>query len=109
MRSSGGGWIATYREAVIVVLAQRQVADTDVDAREICLPVPSCIIRDSTRTYHAVMVCRDIVSYGRATCYDQRGDCYLGLATFGIGTSCCATCVVSGSCGSRWCVSLSIF
>jgi hypothetical protein len=29
-------------------------------------------------------VYRDTVSYGRVTCYDQRGDCYLDLATLGI-------------------------
>ena len=62
------------------VLAQRQVAYTGVEVREICLPDPSCFIHDSTRTYHAVMVYRDTVSYGRVTCYDQRGDCYLDLA-----------------------------
>jgi hypothetical protein len=75
---------ATYREAVIEVLAQRKIAYIDLDIREICVPDPTCIIRDSTRTYHAVMVYRDTVSYGRVTCYDQRGDCYLDLASLGI-------------------------
>jgi hypothetical protein len=75
---------ATYREAVREVLAQRQIAYTDLDVREICVPDPTCIFRDSTRTYYAVMVHRDTVSYGRVTCYDQRGDCYLDLASFGI-------------------------
>ena len=75
---------ATYREAVTEVLTQRQIAYTDLDIREICLPDPTCIIRDSTRTYHAVMVHHDSVSYGRVTCYDQGGDCYLDLASLGI-------------------------
>ena len=55
------------------MLAQRQVAYTDLDVHEICLPDPSCVVRDSTQTYHAVMVYCDIVSYGQVTCYDQRG------------------------------------
>ena len=75
---------ATYGEAVTEVLAERQIAYTDLDVREICLPDPSCIIRDGTRTYHAVMVYHDTVSYGRVTCYDQRGDCYLDLVALGI-------------------------
>jgi hypothetical protein len=85
--AGGYQWAAsptTYREAAQEVLAQRQIAYIDLDVREICVPDPSCIIRDSTRTYHAVMVYRDTVSYGRVTCYDQGGDCYLDLATFGI-------------------------
>jgi hypothetical protein len=75
---------ATYRQAVIEVLAQRQIAYIDLDVREICIPDPSCIIRDSTRTYHAVKVYSDTVCSGRVTCYDQRGDCYLDLASLGI-------------------------
>jgi hypothetical protein len=75
---------ATYRQAVTEALAQRQVAYIDLDVRERCLPDPSCIVRDSTRTYQAVMLYRDTVSYGRVICYDQRGDCYLDLATLGI-------------------------
>jgi hypothetical protein len=74
---------ATYREAVIEVLAQREITYTDLDIREHCLSHPhylsSCI-----RTYHAVIVYRDTLSSGRATCYDQHGDCYLDLATLGI-------------------------
>lgn len=31
-----------------------------------------------------MIVYRDTVGYGRVTCYDQRGDCYLNLATLGI-------------------------
>jgi hypothetical protein len=75
---------ATYREAVTEVLAQRQVAYSRLEVREICLPDPNCIIRDSTRTHQAVTVYRDTISYGRVTCYDQRGDCYLDLASLGI-------------------------
>ena len=75
---------ATYRAAVSEVLAQRQVSYTDLDIHEICLPDPSCIVRDSTRTYQAVTVYRDTVSYGQITCYDQGSDCYLDLATLGI-------------------------
>jgi hypothetical protein len=60
----------TYREAVSEVLIQRQVAYTNLDVHEICLPDPNWIIRDSTRTYHAVMVDHNIASYGRVTCYD---------------------------------------
>jgi hypothetical protein len=75
---------ATYREAVIEVLAQREVAYIDLEVRENCLPDPSCIIRDSTRTYDAVMVYRDTINYGQVACYDQRGDCYLDLASLGI-------------------------
>jgi hypothetical protein len=75
---------ATYRQAVTEVLAQHQVAYTDLDIREICLPDPSCIIRDSTPTYQAVTVYRDSVSYGQITCYDQGGDCYLDLVALGI-------------------------
>jgi hypothetical protein len=75
---------ATYDQAVTEVLVQRQIAYIDLDVREICVPDPTCIIRDSTRTYHAVIVYHDTVSHGRVTCYDQRGDCYLDLATLGI-------------------------
>jgi hypothetical protein len=74
----------TYDQAVTEVLVQRQIAYIDLDIRQICVPDPTCIIGDSTRTYHAVMVYHDTVSYGRVTCYDQRGDCYLDLATLGI-------------------------
>jgi len=69
---------------VTEMLAQRQIAYTGLEIREICLPDPSCIVRDSTRTHLAVVVYRDTVSYDRATCYDQRGDCYLDLPTFEI-------------------------
>ena len=75
---------ATYRQAVIEILAQHQVAYTDLDVREICLPDPGCIIRDSTRTYLTVRVYRDTVNYGRLTCYDQRGDCYFDLVALDI-------------------------
>jgi hypothetical protein len=75
---------ATYDQAVAEVLAQRQIVHTRLEVREICLPDPKCIIRDNTRTYHAVMIYHDTVSYGRVTCYDQRGNCYLDLATLGI-------------------------
>jgi hypothetical protein len=74
----------TYRDAVGEALVQHQIAYTDLDVREICQPDPSCIVGDGTRTYQTVMVYRDTISYGRVTCYDRRGDCYLNLATFGI-------------------------
>jgi hypothetical protein len=74
---------ATYREAVIEVLAHREITYTDLDIREQCVSHPhyrsSCI-----RTYHAVRVYRDTLSSGWVTCHEQRGDCYLDLATLGI-------------------------
>ena len=71
---------ATYREAVIEALEGRQVAYPDVEVREVCLPDPNCVITDPTRTFGMVVVRRDRTSYGRITCYDRRGDCYLDLA-----------------------------
>jgi len=65
---------ATYREAVIAVRAQREIISTDLDVREHCLSHPHYLSR-CIRTYHAVMVYRETVSYGRVTCYDQHGDC----------------------------------
>ena len=88
MTVAGGYWWVTipttYSEAVIEVLASRQVAFTDLEIRDICLPDPGCIVLDSTRTYHAVIVYHDTVSYGRVTCDNHGGDCYLDLATLGI-------------------------
>jgi hypothetical protein len=75
---------ATYRQAVAELLAQHQVIYTELDVRESCLPDPDCVLRYGTRTYLAVTVYRDTVSYGRITCSEQRGDCYLDLATLGI-------------------------
>jgi len=75
---------ATYREAVAEGLAQHEIVYTRLEIYEICLPDPSCILGDSSRTYQAVTVYRDTVSPGRVTCYDQRGDCYLDLVTLGI-------------------------
>jgi hypothetical protein len=75
---------ATYRDAVTEALAQRGVAYSDVQVREICLPDPSCVITDPTRNFEAVVVRRDSASYGQITCYDRRGDCYLDLPTLGI-------------------------
>jgi hypothetical protein len=71
---------ATYREALIEALEERQVAYTDAEVREVCLPDPNCVITDPTRTFAMVVVRRDRASYGRITCYDQCGDCYLDLA-----------------------------
>src|SRR5262245_7702640 len=75
---------ATYREAVAEVLAQRQVAYAQLEIHEISPPDSNWIMRGSSLTYHAVMVYRDSVSYGRVTCYDEGSDCYLDLATLGI-------------------------
>jgi hypothetical protein len=76
---------ATYREAVIEVLNQRQVAYNRLEIHERCLPDPNCIIvSDSSRTHLTVSVYHDSISTGRVTCYDQRGDCYLDLASLGI-------------------------
>ena len=74
---------ATYREAVIEVRAQRQIISTDLDVREHCVSHPH-YLSSCVRTYHAVLVYRDRRSYGRVSCYDQRGDCYLDLANLGI-------------------------
>jgi len=75
---------ATYREAVIEALEGRQVAYTDVEVHEVCLPDPNCVITDPMRTFGTVVVRRDRASYGRICCYDRRGDCYLDLASLGI-------------------------
>ena len=75
---------ATYREAVIEALEGGQVAYPDVEVHEVCLPDPNCIITDPTHTFAMVLVRRDRASYGRITCYDRRGDCYLDLAPMGI-------------------------
>jgi hypothetical protein len=75
---------ATYREAVIEALKGRQVAYLDVEVHEVCLPDPTCVITDPTRTFATVVVRRDRASYGRITCYDRSGDCYLDLAPMGI-------------------------
>jgi len=75
---------STYRDAVIEALDQRRVAYTAIEVREICLPDPSCIVADGTRTFAMVEVHRDAASYGQITCYDRRGDCYLDLAAIGI-------------------------
>jgi hypothetical protein len=80
---------ATYRQAVSEVLAQRQVAYTDLDVHEICLPDPHCFIGDSTRTFSTVVIGRVTVYgaevyHGQLTCYDRRGDCYLDLPALGI-------------------------
>jgi hypothetical protein len=75
---------ATYREAVIEALEGRQVAYPDVEVHEVCLPDPTCVITDPTRTFATVVVRRDRASYGRITCYDRCGDCYLDLAPMGI-------------------------
>ena len=75
---------ATYREAVIEALEGRQVAYTDVEVHEVCLPDPNCVITDPMRTFGTVVVRRDSASYGRISCDDRRGDCYLDLASLGI-------------------------
>jgi hypothetical protein len=74
-----------YGDAVSEALAQRHIAYTGLEVREICLPDPHCIINgDGTRTYAAVVVRGNTVSAGQITCYDQRGDCYLDVPSQGI-------------------------
>jgi hypothetical protein len=75
---------ANYREAVVEALEGRQVADPDVEVHAICLPDPNCVISDPTRTFATVVVRHERASYGRITCYDRCGDCYLDLASMGI-------------------------
>ena len=74
----------TYHDAVREALDQRHIAYTGLEAREICLPDPTCIIGDGTRTFEAVLVHGNTVSSGQITCYDQRGDCYLDVPSLGI-------------------------
>jgi hypothetical protein len=74
----------SYRDAVREALDRRHISYTGLDVREICLPDPSCVIRDGTRTFAAVVVHHGTASSGLITCYDRRGDCYLDLPSQGI-------------------------
>jgi hypothetical protein len=83
----GVQWAArpeSYHDAVREALDQRHIAYTGLEVREICLPDPSCVIRDGTRTFAAVMIHSGTASTGQISCYDRRGDCYLDLLELGI-------------------------
>jgi hypothetical protein len=75
---------ATYRDAVIEVLGQRDVTYTGLELREACLPDPGCVITAGRHTFATVVMRGGRASYGQITCYDRRGDCYLDLATLGV-------------------------
>ncbi len=78
---------ATYRAAVLELLAQREVAYATVQVREDCWPAQQCYVTEATTTAATVLVWRDharAASYGQISCYDRRGDCYLDLAALGI-------------------------
>jgi hypothetical protein len=74
----------TYHAAVREALEQRHVAYTGLEVREMCLPDPQCIVGNGTRTYAAVVAHGGAASSGQITCYDRRGDCYLGIAALSI-------------------------
>ena len=86
----GGRWTtrpATYRAAVLELLAQREVADATVQVREDCWPAQQCSVTAATTTLARVVMWRDharAASYGQISCYDRRGDCYLDVAALGI-------------------------
>ncbi len=85
--AGGLGWTmrpATYRDAVVAELNQLRIAHAEVELRAICVPDPACIITTSTKAFAVIVIHRDRASYGRVTCYDRGGDCYLDLLNLGI-------------------------
>jgi len=78
---------ATYRAAVLELLAQREVAYATVQVREDCWPAQQCSVTAATTTAATVLVWHDharAASYGQISCYDRRGDCYLDVAALRI-------------------------
>jgi hypothetical protein len=75
---------ATYQSAVLEVLNHHHIPYTSVDIRPICLPDPTCLVGDGTRTFSTVVLQNGGTSYGLITCYDRRGDCYLDIVTLGV-------------------------
>jgi hypothetical protein len=85
--AGGYSWASrpsTYHDAVLEALDQHHIVYKSVDVHPICLPDPTCLVGDGTRTFSAVVLHDGGTSYGLITCYDRRGDCYLDLATLGI-------------------------
>jgi len=88
-----------YGDAVSEALAQRHIAYTGLEVREICLPDPHCIINgDGTRTYAAIPSALGrspaTISAAIATWMFQR------KASSARRCAICAACV---GCRSKWC------
>ena len=85
--ASGLGWAARpvmYRDAVVAALDQLRIAHTKVEVRAICWPEPACIVTTKTQTFTVAIIHENHASYGRVTCYDRGGNCYLYLRDLGI-------------------------
>jgi hypothetical protein len=75
---------ATYEQAVAEVLERRKLPFASLEVHTLCLPDPSCTIHNGAQISMVVLIYHARVSYGRVTCYNRGGNCYLDSATLNI-------------------------